>query len=411
MVIDDTATNLAVVEDILAKQGYEVRPFPKAAMALRAVFNDPPDLILLDIMMPEMDGYEVCTRLKADKTVRDIPVIFMSALTETIDKVKAFSLGGVDYITKPFHVDEVLARVNTHLKLMQYRTDMEIKNRELERTLSELKDAQSKLVQSEKMASLGVLTAGIAHEINNPINFINASARALKKKLGKIIPLLERIDKETAEEKISPIIRQFKEDTEPGALISAINELTSNINSGAERSIQIVKGLRTFSRLDEAEKKKADIHQNMDSTLILLHSQYQNIISVRKEYGEIPDIICYPGKLNQLFLNILRNAVDAVKSKKEPGNDESIRIRTDLIHQEGKEYVRVEISDTGPGIPEEIRDRIFDPFFTSKDVGSGTGLGLSISLAIIESHGGWIDVKSEVGKGACFTIYIPSETS
>lgn len=261
------------------------------------------------------------------------------------------------------------------------------------------------------MASLGVLTAGIAHEINNPVNFINASSRALKIKLSPVVTLLEQISREHESQKINDLIHQFKQDRSLKTLINAISELTSNICTGAERSIQIVKGLRTFSRLDEAEKKKAVIHENIDSTLVLLHSQYQNLISIKKEYGDIPDIICYPGKLNQVFLNFLKNAVDAIKSKEKLEQDESISIKTYVFEENNKKYVAVEISDTGTGIPENIMDRLFDPFFTTKDVGKGIGLGLSISLGIIESHGGKIDVKNKPGKGACFTMYIPCESS
>lgn len=407
MVIDDTHSNLELLEDMLSEQGYEVRPLPRPKMALKAALLDPPDLILLDIMMPEMDGYELCSLMKEDEKLKEIPIIFMSALTDSIDKVKAFSSGGIDYVTKPFQFEDVHARVKTHLRLRQYQKDIENKNLALKTTLDELKDAQAKLVQSEKMASLGVLTAGIAHEINNPINFINASSRALKMKLGRIVGLLEKIDAEQDLLKINEIIKEFKEDTDISSLINAINDLTGNISTGAERSVQIVKGLRTFSRLDQAEKKKADIHENIESTLILLHSQYQNSISIKKEYGKIPEIVCYPGKLNQVFLNILKNSIDAIKSQNNPGQNKTITIKTFVYSRDEKEFAAVEISDTGPGIPQQILNRIFDPFFTSKDVGKGTGLGLSISLGIIESHGGTIEVKSEKDKGACFTMYIP----
>ncbi len=409
MVVDDTPANLRLLESMLRERGHEVRSFPRGALALKAAENDPPDLILLDITMPEMDGFEVCQHLKENENLKEIPVIFISARTETFDKVKAFRSGGVDYITKPFQFEEVLARVETHLQLRQYQVELEWRNKELQQALDELKAAQAQLVQSEKMASLGVLTAGIAHEINNPVNFIGASARGLRKMLRHIENVLEQygqINPDNAVEELERI-NQFKQELEFDDLLDGLEELTANIHSGAERTAEIVKGLRTFSRLDEVEKKLADIHENLDSTLALLRNQYKGTITIRKDYGDIPPIMCYPGKLNQVFMNILLNAIDAIKRKEGPSAAEEIRIKTSLVDKEDKRFVTIEFIDTGPGIPEQIQNRIFEPFFTTKDVGEGTGLGLSISLGIIESHGGTIKVESTPGKGANFRICLP----
>ena len=409
MVVDDTPANLRLLEGMLRERGHEVRSFPRGALALKAAENDPPDLILLDITMPEMDGFKVCQHLKENENLKEIPVIFISARTETFDKVKAFRSGGVDYITKPFQFEEVLARVETHLQLRQYQVELEWRNKELQQALDELKAAQAQLVQSEKMASLGVLTAGIAHEINNPVNFIGASARGLRKMLRHIENVLEQYDQINPDNAVEELerINQFKQELEFDDLLDGLEELTANIHSGAERTAEIVKGLRTFSRLDEVEKKLADIHENLDSTLALLRNQYKGTITIRKDYGNIPPIMCYPGKLNQVFMNILVNAIDAIKRKEGPSAAEEIRIKTSLVDKEDKRFVTIEFIDTGPGIPEQIQNRIFEPFFTTKDVGEGTGLGLSISLGIIESHGGTIKVESTPGKGANFRICLP----
>ncbi len=409
MVVDDTPANLRLLEGMLRERGHEVRSFPRGALALKAAENDPPDLILLDITMPEMDGFKVCQHLKENENLKEIPVIFISARTEMFDKVKAFRSGGVDYITKPFQFEEVLARVETHLQLRQYQVELEWRNKELQQALDELKAAQTQLVQSEKMASLGVLTAGIAHEINNPVNFIGASARGLRKILRHIENVLEQygqINPDNALEELERI-NQFKQELEFDDLLDGLEELTANIHLGAERTAEIVKGLRTFSRLDEVEKKLADIHENLDSTLALLRNQYKGTITIRKDYGDVPPIMCYPGKLNQVFINILANAIDAIKRKEGPSAAEEIRIKTSLVDKEDKRFVTIEFIDTGPGIPEQIQNRIFEPFFTTKDVGKGTGLGLSISLGIIESHGGTIKVESTPGKGANFRICLP----
>jgi signal transduction histidine kinase len=409
MVVDDTPMNLHLLEDMLGKQGYDVRPLPRGALALRAAANDPPDLILLDIMMPDMNGYQVCEKLKQDEKLKEIPVIFISAHTESLDKVKAFRVGGIDYVSKPFQFEEVLARVETHLKLRRYHVELELRNERLNQTLDDLKDAQSQLVQSEKMVSLGMLTAGIAHEINNPVNYINASAKALKMKLRSVLELLEHIeltDSQDAGQGMERILA-FKAAINTTALRSAINELTTNISSGAERTAEIIRGLRTFSRLDEEDLKTADIHENIDSTLILLHNQYKNSITIQKEYGDIPCIECYPGKLNQMFMNILKNAIDAIKEKRIKTDNESIRIKTSVTGHAKDRLVSIEITDTGPGITEKVRARLFEPFFTTKAVGKGTGLGLSITKRIIHDHNGSVEVESKPDQGAAFKILIP----
>ncbi len=192
MVVDDTPANLRLLDELLIPLGYDVRPFPKGVLALKATESDPPDLILLDINMPDMNGFEVCRHLKDNVKTKDIPVIFLSARGETLDKVEAFSAGGIDYITKPFQIEELSVRIETHINLHRYQIEIEQKNIELQQTLEKLKESQTQLVQSEKMASLGVLTAGIAHEINNPVNFMQASAKGLGKVFMHIREILDQ---------------------------------------------------------------------------------------------------------------------------------------------------------------------------------------------------------------------------
>jgi len=404
MVVDDTPANLRLLGNMLGERGYSVRPFPRGSLALRAAGNDPPDLILLDINMPEINGFELCGKLKEDPKLEEIPVIFISALTETMDKVKAFRAGGVDYITKPFQIEEVGARVETHLKIRRYQ-------RELQVALDSLKAAQSQLVQSEKMAALGVLTAGIAHELNNPVNFMQASAQGLRhvvEDTRKILTGLDEIEAEPSEENIVRI-NQLKKELADEDLLTALNELVENIRLGASRTAEIVSGLRTFTRLDEAEKKVADLHENLDSTLVILRYRYKDSIEIEKDYGDVPPITCFPGKLNQVFVNILGNAIDAVESKGESDGEETISIKTSVERDGNGRCAAVRFTDSGKGISGDVIEHLFEPFFTTKEVGSGTGLGLSISYGIIQEHGGRIEVASEPGKGATFTVYIPLE--
>ncbi len=408
MIIDDIPENLDLLENMLLSQNFEVRPFPQGEMALKAAAADPPDLFLLDIMMPGMDGYEVCRRIKADIKLRDIPVVFLSAKDETSDKIKAFQVGGIDYITKPFQVEEVLARVENHLRLRHYQKELANKNCYLEQTLEKLQSAQTQLVQSEKMASLGVLTAGIAHEINNPVNAINSSAIGLKKLLKKLLELLdlqEEIDKNNLESMLKKIIL-FKEEIQYDELKMGVGILIKNIENGSNRTANIVRSLQTFSRLDDDSVSYSSIHYNLDSTLSLLVHRIKNNINIVKNYGDIPKIYCYPAKLNQVFMNLLTNAIDSVEKRAEK-DLKIITITTNLVENRNGNFVEIEIADTGTGIDDSIKDRIFEPFFTTKDVGEGTGLGLAITHGIVTSHEGNISVRNNESGGATFTLLLP----
>ncbi len=414
MIVDDMPANLRLLEKMLRDRGYRVRPFPRGTIALKSAMNDPPDLILLDINMPEMNGYEVCTRLKAEEITRDIPVIFISAHTETQDKVEAFRSGGVDYVTKPFQVEEVCARVQTHITMSRYRDALKNKNTELETALEKLKAAQVQLVQSEKMASLGVLTAGVAHEINNPVNFIVSGISGLSglmRDIWKILDAYGELTEENALRKL-PEIEVLKKETDMDDIRSGVAELMENIRIGAERTADIVQGLRTFSRLDESMKKAVDLHENLNSALMLLHHRYKDRIGVKKEYGQIPLLLCYPGRLNQVFMNILSNALDAIEERMKKENfDPGISICTEMREKNGEPWAAIRIEDTGCGIPEEILPRIYEPFFTTKEIGRGVGLGLSIIHGIVSDHGGFMETESRQGQGTAFTICLPlSET-
>ncbi len=270
----------------------------------------------------------------------------------------------------------------------------------------ELQSAQSQLVQSEKMASLGQLVAGIAHEINNPINFIFAGSESLKSLLEEFDEVAEKYDElnEVPAEQLPQALRELnelKQDLEFEDTRQDIFNLLHDIQTGAERTVEIVKGLRTFSRLDEDTLKRTDLHENLNATLVILRNQYKGRIKIQKEYDEkLPDIECYPGKLNQVFMNIISNAIQAIEG------EGKITIKT--IKLSDNQY-QVAITDTGGGIPEEVKNRIFDPFFTTKEVGKGTGLGLSISLGIIKKHHGKLEVNSKVGEGTTFLITLPTE--
>ena len=287
---------------------------------------------------------------------------------------------------------------------VQKRTEELTKtNQKLEKILQELRDAQSQLVDKEKMASLGQLTAGIAHEINNPVNFITSGIYPLKLDIKELIEVLNEYEKTFDENPEAKKILKLKEKIDLNYVIKEIEELLMGMEEGAKRTSEIVVGLRTFSRLDEDTLKYTNINENIEATLILLNNKLKNKIEVEKNYCESSEIECYPGKLNQVFMNILSNSIDAINAKSF-SNGEKGRITINTTQD--NEYFYVEISDNGIGMSEEVKKKIFDPFFTTKKVGEGTGLGMSIVYKIIEKHQGKISVSTEEGKGTSFKITI-----
>ncbi len=433
LVVDDTLENLRLLVDILEEQGYEVRPAPNGKLALSGAQGLLPDLILLDIMMPDMDGYQVCSKLKADDRTKNIPVIFISAINEIIDKVKAFEVGGVDYITKPFQVEEVLARVETHLALQGLQKRLLDKNEELAKTndqlvktnqklgksneelvetLQQLKATQEELIQSKKMAALGQLIAGIAHEINNPVSFIYGNltiARVYFQDLLKIVELYEQTYPHPTLE-----IQQLADELDLDFLVEDWQKLMNSMEVGAERICEIVRSLQNFSRVDTTGLKAVDIHEGIDNTLLLLQHRLRAEgarlgIQVIKDYGQLPLVTCYASQLNQVFMNLINNAIDALENQPSP---RIITICTSVITSESTspmpQLVVIRIADNGSGMSEEVQQKIFDPFFSTKTVGSGTGLGLSISYQIVvEKHLGQINCISAPGQGTEFIVKIP----
>ncbi len=301
-------------------------------------------------------------------------------------------------------VNEELKTINEILEnqkeeLHQQKDRLQEQKEELQITFENLKTTQSQLIQSEKMASLGQLVAGIAHEINNPVTFISAGVDSLDKNIGEVREVLDIYQKVTpgnAEKRLKEI-EKLKEKIKYKETIREINKLIDSVKTGTERTTEIVKGLRTFSRLDEDVLKVADIHEGLDSTLILLRNKYKDRIEIKKRYGDVPEIECYPGQLNQGFMNILSNAIDAIDDKG----------TITIVTSKSNGSIRIGIKDSGRGIPEDIQSRIFEPFFTTKEIGKGTGLGLSITHSIIEKHNGNIEVKSKARQGTEFVIVLP----
>jgi signal transduction histidine kinase len=291
----------------------------------------------------------------------------------------------------------------THEIRMQ-SSQLEEKNRDLNELLDKLKSAQSQLVQSEKMASLGQLTAGVAHEINNPINFVSGNTKPLKRDIQDLVGLIKKYDAYLLEKglkKDHPVFDTFKEEVDFEGLVDEIHSLLDGMEEGANRTAAIVRGLRNFSRSSESDRKIADINEGIESTLMILRNQLKTRgITVETDLQPLPPIMCFPGKLNQVFMNILTNAIQAIDPP--PG-------LIQLKSWEEDARIHISIKDSGKGMEESVIQHIFEPFFTTKEVGEGTGLGLSISFRIIKDHGGSIRVESQAGAGTTFTISLPVE--
>ena len=291
------------------------------------------------------------------------------SLTVSADPQRAECMVVVEDVTEHRLADE---------KIKRYASELEVANRRI-------REAQAALVQSEKMASLGNLVAGIAHEINTPVGSINANSDVTIRALAKLRTLLASSPREGTE---SPDVER---------MITMLEELGQVSKSACERIVNIVRSLRNFARLDEADRKKADLHEGLESTLTLVNHLLKDRVQVIRDYGNIPEIECYPSQLNQVFTNILVNAAQAIKGK---------GTITIVTRSDGRK-ITVVINDTGTGIRPEHVAKIFDPGFTTKGVGVGAGLGLAISYKIVTDHGGHVDVDTEAGRGTTFTITLP----
>ena len=294
-------------------------------------------------------------------------------------------------------------------KVKERTTTLLKTNEELNDTLTKLKDAQSQLIESEKMASLGQLTAGIAHEINNPINFVSSNIKPLRRDIDDLMQILAIYDDLNDVDSLADIkeklekVENLKTELDLDYLKTELEMLLKGMEEGASRTVEIVKGLKIFSRLDDTDLNQVNVNEGLESTLVLLNYQLGNI-GVVKDLGSIPNVEGYGGKLNQVFMNILSNSIYALQKKSIPGTQLKIWVHT---YTRDDDHICISLRDNGSGMTPEVKAKIFNPFFTTKDVGEGTGLGLSIVFKIIEAHHGSIEVNSEMGVGTEFLITLP----
>jgi DNA-binding response OmpR family regulator len=399
MVIDDQPENLSVIFEYLDELHADVMLIQKGREAIEVAEIKKPHIILLDIVMPEMNGFEVCEKLKENKKTAHIPVIFMSALSETENIVKGFECGGIDYIIKPAQREELIARISNHLKmcraeeeLSKYRNHLE---KLVEKRTSELKETYEKLeseiiehkrlevqlIQSQKMEAIGTLAGGIAHDFNNI--------------LGSIIGYTELSMLEVPEK-------------------STPYHFMSQVLKSGERAKDLVKQILTFSHRSEQKNKLLKLKSVIKEALKLLRASLPSTIEIRQNIEENQSVIMAdPTQIHQILLNLCTNGAHAMKDKRGilSIDLDNIEISPEDLpfysNLKAGPYVKLTVSDTGHGIKDEFIKRIFEPYFTTKKVGEGTGLGLSVVHGIVIGYGGDIKVYSETGKGTVFHILLP----
>ncbi|MBE9092735.1 sensor histidine kinase [Tychonema sp. LEGE 07203] len=412
LIVDDNETNLFVLSQSLKAAGYKVRMAVDGEDALTLVKRHQPELILLDIEMPQMNGFETCRHLQENPATKGIPVIFMTALADAENKVKGLSLGAVDYITKPFEEAEVLARVKIHWRL-KWLTDS-LEKQVVERTQA-LQQAQLKLVQQEKLSALGQLVAGVAHEINNPIGCIVGNVGAVQDYIHDLLSVIDLYREKFPEPGTE--IEDELEAIDLDYVREDLPKLIQAIEDGGSRITSISQSLRIFSRSDSNTKQLFNLYEGLDSTLLILRhrlkaNEHRPAIEVVTEYENLPKIECFPGQLNQVLMNLLANAIDALEESSQgrsfaeiQANPNRIVIRTSMLDDR---HIKITIADNGAGMTAEVKQQIFDYLFTTKAVGKGTGLGLAIARQIVEeTHGGKLSCNTAVGEGTEFAIELP----
>ncbi len=394
----------------LVGQEFRTRVARNGREALELVGEGLPDLVLTDVMMPEMSGTELCHALKSDPETSALPVVLVTSKAESEMKVEGLELGADDYVTKPFHPRELMARVRSLVLQRCLRRELAERNDELEKALGELEQAQVQLVQSERLAAVGELAAGIAHEVNNPVNFALNAVRALGAAVEDLKAVgegLTGIDWSDAEKRLAQVeaLHRLAEERGVEELTDSLGELSSIIGEGLTRTHSLVGDLRDFAAPGaRGAEGQVDVAKGLESTAQLLqHLLKESEATLELAVpGDLPRLSGDPGALNQVFLNLIKNAAESFAGR-------GGAIRVEASADDG--ILRVAVQDDGGGMSAEVQQHLFEPFYTTKEGGRGTGLGLSICKQIVESHGGHFEVSSQEGEGTTMTVVLPISRS
>ena len=399
LVVEDNGEMRRLLAFLLGRE-FRVRLAENGRRGLEAVRERAPDLVLSDVMMPEMSGIELCSALKGDEATRGIPLVLVTSKAEREQRIEGLELGADDYVLKPFHPREILARVRSLVTLRRSRV-------ELEQTLETLKQTTAQLIHSERLAAVGEMAASVVHEVNNPVNFAMNAARAMSATVDDVRKVAEQMAALETHAEADELRRQLealealRESLEFDESAATLAELAGIVTDGLDRVATLVGELRDFARPGDRERGPVDLARCLRTTLHLMgHTLTRSGVEIHSELPPtLPQVEGDARALNQVFLNVLKNASEAFE-----GRGGSIWIRA---HAEANDFVTVTILDDGPGIPTAVREKLFEPFFTTKGE-RGTGLGLSISRRIIEEqHGGVFELHSEPGEGTRVLLKIP----
>jgi signal transduction histidine kinase len=426
LVVDDSQLNLAIakryLEDIPAIKQILLCNDPTKAKTI--LDDNEIDILFLDIIMPVITGLDLLTLIRTDEQYDDMPIIMLTSLDDLESYKRCFALGAFDYINKPINVIELNARLKVAIQWKNNSNNLKSlievttkQNEELREMNAKLTEAKFSLVQSEKMAAIGQLAAGIAHEINNPMGFVSSNFDILQKYFRRVRDFLSFINIQLEDETLSVNLEAGKMMVEINEKYKALNierlmneleGLLSDSSTGIQRITEIVQSLRIFARTSKDSDKDTNILLDLINQVILItKNEVKYVAAVELDVPDDIFLYCNRVQIGQVFINLILNAAQAIKSQKK---DTLGTIK--IAAQKVDENILIQFIDNGPGIPEEHMLKIFEPFFTTKEIGQGTGLGLSISYDIIvNKHNGSIDVASEFGKGATFTIVLPIVTT
>lgn len=423
LIVDDEKFNLVVANDLIAQSDiYCETILCSNPWEVADILNSNNiDIILLDINMPVLTGIDLIRRIRENSEYRTIQILMLTANTDQESFKTCFELGANDYILKPINPVEFSARlkaaINTRtntIMLKEMLQRMKEQNIELKEVNQKLKDAQFHMIQKEKLASIGELAAGVAHEINNPIGFIGSNLETLGvfvQKINNVIvayrELVERLShSEGCLELTEPLnhILELEKKNKLDFILSELDGVLGDSRDGIERVAKIVGSLRSFARSGMEDTMEAnDLNKIIEQAMLIVRNEAKYSVDIETKLDLIPDVTCNGGQIGQVVLNLLVNAVQAIKEQ-----ERKDRGRIIISTYKENDYVCCRVEDDGPGIDYKIISKIFDPFFTTKEVGKGTGLGLSISYDIIvKKHKGEFKVESEPGKGTVFTFKLP----
>lgn len=409
LIVDDSKINQMIAKDTLHKYDISCELFfaDDGLEAIKRVEVGDIDLLLLDIVMPNMTGIEVLQTFDRTMSSNLPEVIMLTSISDRETLWKCFELGAVDYIKKPFDDIDFIARIRSIIRTIEQKNHIRQDALTLKEQNKKLKEAQYHLVQKEKMAAIGELAAGVAHEINNPLAFVMSNFLNLQSYSAEIGSFMEWICNDLAHRLIEEDQKKLKEQWDQYDLdfiLEDFPDLVKESHKGLERVAKIVNSMKNFSRISEENViESIDVNRLLEDVLLVVNNEIKYTASVEKNFSNCPEILCNKGEIEQVLVNLIVNASQAIK---EVNKIDMGLITIGTAYSE--EFVMISICDDGKGIEEENKSKVFDPFFTTKPIGQGTGLGLSISHSIIvDKHHGKIEVKSEVGVGTCFNIYLP----